>query len=191
MIQIRNGVFETNSSSTHSIVIPKKTDKTSQYIEFHIGEYGWENEKVCDTASYLYTAILCLDITKKEIDMMLGKLKAVLIENGIGFSFEKPVFDEDYYEGNYYYILKNGRIDHCGELREFVNVILDNEDMLLRYLFDGVVYTGNDNQEDIPDGCKIASDYTYVFDGSDDYKGKYVPNPYHDEENYDYFYKGN
>ena len=43
MIQIRNGVFETNSSSTHSICIPKKTSIKRDSIYFGIGEYGWEN----------------------------------------------------------------------------------------------------------------------------------------------------
>ena len=60
----------------------------------------------------------------------------------------------------------------------------------MRYLFgDSAVYTGNDNQDDRPSGCNIADKYIY----EEDEKGRYVKkvNPYHDEENYDYFYKGN
>jgi hypothetical protein len=60
----------------------------------------------------------------------------------------------------------------------------------MRCLFgDSCVYTGNDNQDDRPSGCNIADEYIYV---EDEY-GRYVKqlNPYHDPENYDYFYKGN
>lgn len=188
MIQIRQGVFETNSSSTHSIVIPKKTDKTAQYIEFHIGEYGWENEKVLDTPSYLYTAILYTE-TKDGAVEKIQRIKDVLNAHGIGYSFEKPKYDNRYYDYEY---LDNGYIDHGNELCDFIDTILDDEDMLLRYLFDGVVYTGNDNQDEQPAGCNIASDgyWKYYKDG-DDWKEKWVDNPYHDEDNYDYFYKGN
>lgn len=40
MKTIRSNVFETNSSSTHSIAIPKNCSETN-YISFHIGEFGW------------------------------------------------------------------------------------------------------------------------------------------------------
>ena len=60
----------------------------------------------------------------------------------------------------------------------------------MRYLFgDSAVFTGNDNQDDRPSGCNIADEYVYVEDAF----GRYVKelNPYHDKENYNYFYKGN
>lgn len=184
MIQIRQGVFETNSSSTHSIVIPKKTDKTAQYIEFHIGEYGWENRTVYDTASYLYTAILYTE-TKGGAAEKIERIKDVLNRNGIGYSFDKPKYADEYYPYEY---LDNGYIDHGNELCDFIDAVLDDEDMLLRYLFDGTVYTGNDNQDEQPDGCDIASDGYWKYT---DYGEEWVNNPYHDEDNYDYFYKGN
>ena len=55
--QIRSSVFETNSSSTHSIAISKAHVVAGKYISFRIGEFGWENG-CADTADYLYTAIL-------------------------------------------------------------------------------------------------------------------------------------
>ena len=55
MRQIRNGVFETNSSSTHSIAIPRSCNNIN-YISFHIGEFGWEWEEA-NPADYFYTAI--------------------------------------------------------------------------------------------------------------------------------------
>jgi hypothetical protein len=57
----------------------------------------------------------------------------------------------------------------------------------MRYLFgDSTVYTGNDNQDHEPSGCNIA-DTEYYDWGT----GGWMPNPYHDPVNYDYFYKGN
>lgn len=50
----------------------------------------------------------------------------------------------------------------------------------------GIVYTGNDNQDPQPSGCDICDEDYYDYD-----LDKYVPNPYHDIENYEYFYKGN
>lgn len=181
MIQVRSSVFETNSSSTHSICIPKKTNKTDTFIEFKIGEYGWENKKVIDTPSYLYTSIL--DAYDEEaIDDKLDKLKSIINEYSIGYSFEKPKRNDDW---GY---LENGYVDHAYETREFIDAILSDEDMLLRYLFDGVVYTGNDNTECVPDGCDICDPCMW---GYEDGKWFEKPNPYHDPENFDYFYKGN
>jgi hypothetical protein len=65
MKQIRNGVFETNSSSTHSITITLKEDKFidpqqvySNVVSF--GKYGWESERY-DTPNeklnYVFTLI--------------------------------------------------------------------------------------------------------------------------------------
>lgn len=184
MIQIRSNVFETNSSSTHSICIPKKTNKVNQHIDFAIGEYGWENRTVTNTASYLYTAILdgfSYDDAMERIE----KLTSILDSHNISYDFEKPKWME-FENGSKYLDWNSGCIDHACETREFVDAVLNDEDMLLRYLADGIIYTGNDNQDDVLDGCDIALD-TYYDYGSN----KEVPNPYHDEENYDYFYKGN
>lgn len=178
MKQIRNNAFETNSSSTHSICISKKPiSAEGSFIHFYIGEYGWENDCV-DTADYLYTAILCME----DSEDLLEKLKEILDYHRITYEFEEPDCDEDGW-------LRNGYIDHSDETREFVNSVLANEDMLMRCLFgDSCVYTGNDNQDSCPAGCNIAYETTWEYEN-----GKYVtkPNPYHDPENYDYFFKGN
>lgn len=183
MIQVRNGVFETNSSSTHSICIPKKTNRTDTYVEFGIGEYGWENRRVDDTPSYLYTAILCAYKYDEAMEKV-EKLKSILNRRSIGYSFEKPKWDDSW---GYKY-LNNGYVDHAYETRDFVEAVLNDEDMLLRYLFDGVVYTGNDNQDCVPDGCDIADEYMWEYTNGKEVE---APNPYHDPENFDYFYKGN
>lgn len=184
MKQIRNNVFETNSSSTHSICISKKPVLADgHFIHFHIGEYGWENDCV-DTADYLYTAIL----EQHNSNELLDKLKAILDKYSIKYEFDEPLWHKPSVgEGTW---LEYGYIDHSYELGDFLDIVLSNEDLLMRYLFgDSCVYTGNDNQDNVPNGCNIAEEYVYV---EDDY-GHYVEqlNPYHDKENYDYFFKGN
>ena len=177
--QIRNNVFETNSSSTHSIAISKKPPVIGKYIYFGIGEFGWRNDCV-DIADYLYTAILEQD----ERDELLERLKSILNTHSIEYEFEEPKYwigDS----GNKY--LDEGYIDHSDETREFIEAVLSDDDMLMRCLFgDSCVYTGNDNQDPCPSGCNIAEDTYYDWD-----KKAMVDNPYHDPENYDYFYKGN
>lgn len=182
MIQIRQGVFETNSSSTHSIAIPKKCDTIVNQVHFGLDEYDWENKTVHDTASYLYTAIMCAYKEEERIKK-LAQLTTILNEHNIAYTFEKPQWVNGWY-GNK--VIDNGHIDHAYETRELVEALLDDEDMLLRYLSNGVVYTGNDNQELRPDACNIADDYMWDYD-----RDVEVENPYHDEESYDYFYKGN
>lgn len=175
--QIRRGVFETNSSSVHSISISKEPATIGKSIYFGIGEFGWE-DGVASPAAYLYTAILCQD----DYEDYLDKLKEFLDKNHIQYGFEKPKWCE--YNGVMY--LDEGHIDHGDELREFLDAVLNDDDMLTRYLFgDSHVYTGNDNQDDRPDGCDIA--YSYYLNED----GEQVPNPYHDEEHYDYFVKEN
>ena len=179
--QVRRGVFETNSSSTHSICISKKPAVIRNSVSFRIGEFGWENDCV-DTADYLYTAIL----EQGESDELLDKLKEILDRHSIEYTFEEPDYETSS-DGTYKW-LGYGYIDHSSETREFMFAVLDDEDLLMRCLFgDSCVYTGNDNQDCHPAGCNIADDIVWEYEN-----GKYVkkPNPHHDPENYDYFYKG-
>lgn len=181
--QIRNMVFETNSSSTHSIAISKKKPVVGQHVYFGIGEFGWKNDCV-NTADYLYTAIL----EQHEANELITRLKGILDSHSIEYDFEKPEYETSS-DGTYKW-LESGYIDHSSETREFIFAVLNDEDLLMRCLFgDSHVYTGNDNQDDRPSGCNIADKYVYV---EDEY-GRYVKqlNPYHEPEKYDYFYKGN
>ena len=182
MKQVRRNVFETNSSSTHSICISKKpVSADGHFIRFHIGEYGWENDCV-DIADYLYTAIL----EQRDRDELLERLKEILDSNNIEYKFEEPKYWTAS-SGNKY--LDDGGIDHPNETREFINAVLSDTDMLMRCLFgDSCVYTGNDNQDCSPSGCNIADEIIWEYEN-----GQYIEktNPYHDPEHYDYFYKGN
>lgn len=180
--QIRSSVFETNSSSTHSIAISKMPIIIGENICFNIGEFGWEND-TADTADYLYTAILEQDNSSE----LLNKLKEILDKHSIKYEFEEPIYEKFTYSDDEYLVY--GYIDHSCELADFIDTILNDEDLLMRYLFgDSTVYTGNDNQDCRPDGCDIAEEYYWTEEN-----GNYIkkPNPYHDSNNYDYFYKGN
>ena len=70
-IQIRRGVFETNSSSVHSISITKNEFKNPLPKQFTIncnGEFGWETCTYNDSSSkaaYLYQAIIYYPIINK------------------------------------------------------------------------------------------------------------------------------
>lgn len=176
MKQVRGNVFETNSSSTHSVCISKKpVSAIGKSIRFYIEQYGWESG-CADTANYLYTAILCMDDHAE----LLEKLKATLDRYQITYRFEEPEF----YDSGW---LKNGYIDHSDETRDFIDAVLADDDMLMRYLFgDSDVWTGNDNSSDYDNMCYAA--YDTIWDN--DYKNR-IPNPNHDEANYDYFFKGN
>lgn len=206
MIQIRSGVFETNSSSTHSICIQKKpVDADYKSIEFLLGEYGWETNKV-NFADYLYTAIM-MDDRESVRKQNMAKLKSILDAHHISYTFEEPEFE--YFDGNTY--LENGYIDHYEDIGSFVDTVLNDEDMLLRGLFGNYssVYTGNDNSCDNESMCNVAHEYRYVrednakpdgddFDSLRDYYSRLVykktgnwNNPYYDPDNFDYFYKGN
>lgn len=152
---IRNGMFETNSSSVHSICISKKPVENvkGKKIAFYLDEYGWEHE-TANTADYLYTAIMGFSDSEK----LLDKLKLILDKYEIDYTFQ-PIEKASRWWG----------IDHSGETIDFVNAVLEDEDLLLRCLFndESVVYTGNDNCRD--DCCY----------------------PHRDETKFDYFMKGN
>ena len=179
MLQIRGSVFETNSSSTHSICISKAKAKIPQNytLRFRLDEYGWEEDAVYDTASYLYTAIM--DGPDNLVELRMDKLKASLDNLGIKSEFDEPKID--------CWGCRNYGIDHSYECADLIDALLSDEDLLARYLFgDSVIYTGNDNSDGDPETFDQALEYVL-----DDDSYEYVKNPYHDETKYDYFWKGN
>jgi hypothetical protein len=171
--QIRQSVFETNSSSTHTISISMSDEYKSvlekmsgEGIASTSGQFGWEYDIYGDTwdkASYLWTGIIVSDcFTKDQVDKIEDNIKTVLGEYGIVPTFEP--YKEDSYE------LKDGTvrhyltfehfayIDHSEGLVEWLGSLFPNdgqdidEELLLEYLFNpnSCVFTGNDNS-DAPD----------------------------------------
>ena len=189
MYSIRKGVFETNSSSTHSIVIERGKlnfeealdrcfGEEGNVILFEGGEFGWEYG-VADNTQYLWTAILqfveednedALEEWKKYISHALGVY-------GYQAEFLLPT------ENDFWYI------DHGYELEDFINWIAQSPDNLIRYLVTGEVYTGNDNDGDMDSLCCVAYE-AHWGERLDGTWGE-IPNPNRDEKKYIYFYKGN
>ena len=146
MIKIRRNVFETNSSSVHSIVVCNEAleDNHAPFIFFQLGEFGWSMDVLDDNwsrASYFYTAACELrqhDVKDEIIDL--------LAPLGIDCVFDEensPQYTD--YDGFHY--LNNGGIDHADECQEFVDTLMNDGEMLARFLLDdrSFVVTGNDN----------------------------------------------
>ena len=167
--QIRKGVFETNSSSTHAICIatedvlniPKK-------IYFGFDDFGWEcrvRKTTQDKANYLYTAIGFVSKDVEELKNYITFIFNTLIKNGV-----EDINMESY--DLFVSTWKNkltigitvdwdkGYIDHGIEAEEFVKAVCSDENKLLNYLFSDKSYieTGNDNDDK---DVKINVDYPH------------------------------
>ena len=145
MINIRKGLFETNSSSTHAICIGKDNHNLEipSELTFQVGEFGWENEVYYDVttlASYLYTALTSW-YGGKELTKYINHIYTLLGHNGCEATFIEPSVSA--------WGLTDGYIDHSEGLSEFLNKVLSSDKALLRYLFspDSFIVTGNDNDD--------------------------------------------
>lgn len=138
--QIRQGVFETNSSSTHSICIAKDVElSTPDQIHFEFGEFGWECrtlKSIEQKASYLYTGMIA-----EGRDDDFSKLLKILKSKGIDVSFEEKRSNNSW---------DNGYVDHSDELKEFIDAICKDEGKFMRFLFSPLsfIITGNDNDDE-------------------------------------------
>ena len=193
MIQVRTGVFETNSSSTHSIAIPKSQPSSlPKHIWFNFGEFGWEFGEA-DPADYFYTAIYETSKTLDEAKKKVERLKDILDAHNIGYDFQRPEIDDR----NSYFYLEGVYIDHGYELVNFVNDLLNDETKLLNFLSDGLVFTGNDNNG--PEEQAFINREEEFIDTDDyDFKSNIwichrIKNPYYmsDHDNYEWYYKNN
>ena len=189
MYSIRKGVFETNSSSTHSIVIERGKmnfeealercfGKKGNVILFEGGAFGWEFD-VADNVQYLWTAILQSVGEDNEDDLEEWKkyISHALGVYGYQAEFLLPTEDDYWY------------IDHGWALGDFIGWIAEDPDNLIRYLVSGEVYTGNDNDGDIDYPCYYA--YKTYWGECTDGSYREILNPNYDEKKYIYFFKGN
>lgn len=139
MFKVRQGVFETSSSITHSTCIAQTTDYAiPDKVVFSVGEFGWEFDTLSclsEKASYLYTAIHANDAY---VDGFIDQLERCMDE--LGFSEDKGNLE---YGG-----ISDGYIDHGGETYDFVCHVLSQADNLAAFLFSPLSFTltGNDNE---------------------------------------------
>ena len=153
-------MFETNSSSTHTIIVTDRKCEPGLFVDFAIGEFGWDFERldtINEKASYLYTmACECLGRD------VYQDLYEILVKYGVQCScsvpakFVKPSWSDCE--------LDNGYIDHAsdGDAKEFVERMLNHEHALIKYLFsdESFVVTGNDNSDE--EQCEWMDEQTDV-----------------------------
>lgn len=191
---IRNGTFETNSSSTHAIAIVKDNDyKVPKNVSFNFGEFGWEYtvyRSTSDKASYLYTMIQYFDgeyvAEFNNKNEYISKIKEYLDEEGITYEFEESTVNDYGWD-------EHGYVDHGLDNPDIVDDILKDKETFFRFLFDerSYVSTGNDNDR----GYYIPN---IGYSSSDDYWEDYEKlkkewdNKMKDlEKEYDIYFKGN
>lgn len=145
--QIRRDVFETNSSSSHSLVLgqgqalsatlPKKFLRTGT-AAIRVGEYGWEWMRyytVINKASYLLTHITSGDVSDSTAEICRQYPRAAWLVEIFKEAFEVTLEFEE----------SSGYIDHesvgCAESA------LRSKDAMKAFLLDDTAYvvTGNDN----------------------------------------------
>ena len=153
--QIRYGVYETNSSSTHSIAIPTGHQELSipDRVKFEFGDFGWEVDELTsrgEKSKYLYTCLSYVetDKLKEYLQFIYNTLRAHGVENVYFDDFEYSIYC---YDGKVetYLKAKDGYVDHGDEARKFVDAVCTDEQRLLNYLFSDKTFilTGNDNDD--------------------------------------------
>lgn len=141
----------------------------------------------------------------------LNKLKDILNKYGVKYSFEEPIWAKAHYWGYDKPQYKFKRdvvgdvedeefgIDHPEDLDEILDMLLEDENMLINFLFEGIVMIGSDEAEDEERAKIKLDDKTYVKDNWewDNKKRSYKfissevkENPNY-KEGYKCFYKGN
>jgi hypothetical protein len=143
MIQVRQNVFETNSSSTHSVSISYEGDLTdipipddNGIVHVDTDEYGWEECEYNDLYSRLsYAATYALNYGSEEN-------KELLTEVIKQYSGAKEVL---YDHNNNPVYWKHGYIDH--QSTDTVADIFESRESLVNFLFNPNSYfiTDNDN----------------------------------------------
>ena len=172
--QVRRGVFETNSSSTHAICIAKEDIEYDfpNRMDFTFGEFGWEVDKLAskqERMKYLYTCLAYVrDIEK--IKEYIKFINDTLCKHGVGnVWFDDFKLDVYVYNGEVEcWVSPNndGYVDHGDEAVDFVEAVCSDERRLLNYLFSDKTFilTGNDNDD-------ISVDINVDYPHEEFYKG--------------------
>ena len=157
-VQVRNGVFETNSSSTHAVSVCAfdiNKHEIPETIVFETGDFGWEINNYTDVnskASYLWTAVVSeYQYLDEEEDLIRIKAAFTKILNDAGV--KNVYFKDAGYKTSEWvdrpYLDIDGYIDHAGDLFGWANEMIEEPNLLLGYLFndESLVSTGNDNDD--------------------------------------------
>lgn len=162
----RNSMFETNSSSTHTLAIRKcRVDKDIEdYINEHGlgiavlgGQFGWEDEVYNDPVtklSYLYS-IICSGLYD-EFVIRKEQMRRILVNAGFTPVFEemRPITYRDAPDADTYVEPLNGRhiyVDHSHQWSgNFLEKVFEDEDLFLSFVFspDSYIVTTNDNRDE-------------------------------------------
>ena len=163
MINIRKNTFETNSSSTHSIVIVKDEKELDipNKITVHLErEFGWSYEFFNTAEEKLeYLIFGLIDSANSVVEAIENIEKLVqIVKKWVDKVYIKGMKLELY--GNHFYIDTEGFLDHGNDTEELLNSVLNDEELLKRFLFSSLSFiaTGNDNEEGYP---TINVDYEY------------------------------
>lgn len=165
--QIRRCVFETNSSSVHTLSIVKTSNIKvfPEKVIFEPDDFGWENRSYTETskkASYIWECIKSIyDQEQEELLKAIEKIKNFLYtyniqcefpyanikvetwtdRNGKVHSYKVHVNDTG--------IPDSGYVDHAWDAKPFIDDILNDETKFINFLFDpcSFIITGNDNED--------------------------------------------
>lgn len=197
MIQIRDNVFETNSSSTHSLCISKEEFDKS-FIPKHLDisadeKFGWQQQTYYtpeEKADYLFQTLYDCGCQAK-IEALTEKINNIAQKYNIRVSFPKP-------KKNEFGMYTGGYVDHADEAVPFVQELIDDEDKLCRFLFNSnsCIYTGNDCVDEPDAACYVAeaaenSGNVWGYDENGNWNNTHHIHPKYDPEHYEYFFKGN
>ena len=155
MIQVRRNVFETNSSSTHSICIVTddraETIYPSKFI-FKCGQFGWEFRNYNDPVSkgqYFYTGLCELYGKEKIREVMRDIEQYFKTEHNIDVFVDEPDYRKSTYNGKEYEYIDSdcGYIDHVTDAQDLIDALVQDKELLIDFLFKDAsfVATGNDN----------------------------------------------
>ena len=142
--QVRKSVFETNSSSVHSISIAKYSFKTDIKTDNHIvleavpGQFGWEHElyeSSFDKLSYLWTAIYCLADNEARVEekdfvkhaQILEDWKKIISPIFTGYNIEIEYKHVAPFSWDYY-------IDHRYELNNMLEDFKNNPELMVDFV---------------------------------------------------------
>lgn len=158
MRQIRHYVFETNSSSTHSITITHKGIANNNipvgrdgFIHTELGEFGWEIEDYNDQAGRLSYLVTMLAV-KSQIEMWrYGDKRAIVKELMELHEFEK-LSDKIGRHARCKGVIvdpSEGYIDHQSHegYRNFQDFLAQYDTDVVEFVFGrgNIVHTDNDN----------------------------------------------